>query len=48
MEWVQGLYDDTYDIKHIVCKYTKKRNTDPTRLFFLPSKTFDVSVKFTF
>jgi hypothetical protein len=34
------------DVEQIVCKYLKKNETDSTRTFVLPTKTFDVTVKF--
>jgi hypothetical protein len=36
---------DACDMKHTVCKYTKKRNADPTTLFLFSSNKFDVLVK---
>jgi hypothetical protein len=32
-------------VKQIFCEYTKKHETEPTKTFMLPVKTFDISVR---
>jgi hypothetical protein len=34
------------EVKHVVCEYTKKHETEPIKTFMQPVKTFDVSMKF--
>jgi len=33
-------------VEQIICEYSKKNETDSTRTFVLPTKSFDVTVKF--
>jgi hypothetical protein len=34
------------EVKHIVCEYTRKHETERTKMFMLPVRTLDILVKF--